>query len=63
MNPLAAAIVQLWPYALAFVVAAAIPRRQGRWERFAIGLSAVLGVAFLRGMWPGTEAPSEPPIE
>jgi NADH-quinone oxidoreductase subunit M len=63
MNPLAAVIVQLWPYALAFVVAAAIPRRQGRWERFAIGLSAVLGVAFLRGMWPGAEAPSEPAIE
>jgi NADH-quinone oxidoreductase subunit M len=63
MNPLAAAIVALWPYALAFVVGAAVPRRQGKGERFAIGLSAVLGVAFLRGLWPGAEAPSEPSIE
>src|SRR6185436_14145967 len=63
VNPLAAAIVQLWPYALAFGVAAAVPRRPGKWERFALGLSAVLGVAFVRGLWPGAEAPAEPTPE
>jgi NADH-quinone oxidoreductase subunit M len=59
VNPLAAAIVQLWPYALAFGVGAAVPRRPGKWERFAIGFAAVLGVAFLRGLWPSAEAPAE----
>lgn len=63
MNPLASAIVETWPYVLAFVVAAAIPSRQGRLERFALGLTAVLGVAFVRGLWPTAELPSEPPAE
>ena len=59
MNPLATAIVELWPYVLAFVIGAAIPQRQQRLERFAIGLSAVLGVAFVRGLWPSAEVPVE----
>ncbi|MEY4550136.1 MAG: hypothetical protein RL685_6331, partial [Pseudomonadota bacterium] len=63
MNPLAAAIVGAWPYALAFAVAAAVPRRQNGWERFALGLSAVLGVAFLRGLWSGAEVTAEPTPE
>jgi NADH-quinone oxidoreductase subunit M len=63
VNPLAAAIVGAWPYALAFAVAAAVPRRQNGWERFALGLSAVLGVAFLRGLWSGAEVTAEPTPE
>jgi NADH-quinone oxidoreductase subunit M len=59
VNPLAAAIVELWPYVLAFCVGAAIPQRQQRLERFAIGLSALLGVAFVRGLWSGAEVPAE----
>jgi len=59
MNPLAALLVGIWPYLLAFAVGAAMPRREGRLERFALGLVAVLGVAFVRGLWPSVE-PSEP---
>jgi NADH-quinone oxidoreductase subunit M len=63
MNPLASAIVEIWPYVLAFVIAAAIPSRQGRLERFALGLTALLGVAFVRGLWPSGQAPAEPGSE
>ena len=59
MNPLASAIVETWPYVLAFLLAAAVPSRQGRPERFALGLIALLAVAFVRGMWPGAPAPAE----
>ena len=59
MNPLATAIVQTWPYVIAFLLAAAIPSRQGRLERFALGLIALLAVAFVRGMWPGAPAAAE----
>jgi NADH-quinone oxidoreductase subunit M len=60
MNPLATLIAETWPYVLVFAVAALIPVRQGRLERFALGLVAVLGVAFLRGLWPGEAAPADP---
>jgi NADH-quinone oxidoreductase subunit M len=60
MNPLAAAIVEVWPYALAFALAALLPLRQGRLERFALGLVALLGVAFVRGLWPGQAPAAEP---
>jgi NADH-quinone oxidoreductase subunit M len=63
MNPLASTIVEIWPYVLAFVIAAAVPSRQGRLERFALGLTALLGVAFIRGLWPSGGAPSEPGTE
>jgi NADH-quinone oxidoreductase subunit M len=63
MNPLASAIVETWPYILAFVVAAAIPVRNVRLERFALGLTGVLGVAFVRGLWPEAAAPAEPGSE
>jgi NADH-quinone oxidoreductase subunit M len=63
MNPLASTIVETWPYVLAFVVAAAVSARQTRLERFALGLTAVLGVAFVRGLWPTAELPSEPSVE
>ena len=60
MNPLATVIAETWPYVLAFAVAALIPVRSGRLERFALGLVAVLGVAFLRGLWPGEADPADP---
>ncbi len=63
MNPLASAIVETWPYVLAFLVAAAIPSRNSRFERFALGLTAVLGVAFVRGLWPSAQPPTEPGSE
>ena len=63
MNPIASAIVETWPYVLAFVVAAVIPSRNSRFERFALGLTAVLGVAFVRGLWPSAQPPAEPGSE
>jgi NADH-quinone oxidoreductase subunit M len=63
MNPLASAIVETWPYVLAFVIAAAVSTRNSRFERFALGLTAVLGVAFVRGLWPSEPLPSEPGSE
>lgn len=61
MNPLAALIVEVWPYLLAFVVAALVPRTLARPERFAIGLVAALGVAFVRGLWPGAAPVGDAP--
>ena len=64
MNPLASVIVETWPYILAFLIAAAIPVRQGRAERLALGFVAVLGVAFVRGLWPSAAEPAaEAPAE
>ena len=63
MNPLASLLVETWPYLLAFVVGAAVPTRQGRLERFALGLVALLGVAFVRGLWPEADAATEPTAE
>lgn len=63
MNPLASAIVETWPYVLAFVIGAAVPVRQARVERFAIGLVALLGVAFVRGLWPTGAPPGDAPRE
>ncbi len=58
MNPLATAMIEMWPYLLAFAVGALVPTRQGRLERFSLGLVALLCVAFVRGLWPG--GPAEP---
>jgi NADH-quinone oxidoreductase subunit M len=63
MNPLASAIVETWPYVLAFVIAAAVPSRKSRLERFVLGLTALLAVAFVRGLWPSAQAPGEPASE
>jgi NADH-quinone oxidoreductase subunit M len=63
MNPVSAAIVQLWPYVLAATVGALIPRRRGRLERFALGLVGVLVVAFVRGLWPDAQVATEPTNE
>jgi NADH-quinone oxidoreductase subunit M len=52
VNPLAAALFQIAPYALAFVVGALIPRRQGAPERIAIGIVAALSVLLVRSLWP-----------
>ena len=60
MNPLATAMIEIWPYLLAFAVGALVPTRQGRLERFSLGLVALLCVAFVRGLWPGgTAEPAE----
>jgi NADH-quinone oxidoreductase subunit M len=59
MTPLAKAIVELWPYVLAFAVGMALPLRRVWYERFAVGLVGLLTVALLHGLWPGAEAPAE----
>jgi NADH-quinone oxidoreductase subunit M len=48
------------PYALAFLFAALLPRRQGMAERFGLGLVAVLTVLFVKGLWPSAGSP--PPV-
>ena len=55
MTPVGKAIFDLVPYVAAFVVAMLIPSRKVRYERAALGLIAVLTLAFVRGMWPGAE--------
>jgi NADH-quinone oxidoreductase subunit M len=45
------------PYALAFLFAALLPRRQGMAERFGLGLVAVLTVLFVKGLWPSVGSP------
>jgi NADH-quinone oxidoreductase subunit M len=64
MNPLASVIVETWPYLLAFLLAWAVPVRHSKLERFALGLTALLIVAFVRGLWPsGEAAAAEPAVE
>ena len=53
MSPLTTALVTLFPYLAAFAIGALIPSRQGALERFALGVVAVLSVAFIGGLWPG----------
>jgi NADH-quinone oxidoreductase subunit M len=48
------------PYALAFIFAALLPRRNGLAERFGLGLVAALTVLFVKGLWPGVGAPADP---
>ncbi|MBX3181246.1 MAG: NADH-quinone oxidoreductase subunit M [Polyangiaceae bacterium] len=58
-------LVQAWPYVAAFLVGALIPRRQSRFERFSLGLVALLSVAFISSLWPekAVEAAAEAPSE
>src|SRR5690349_255808 len=63
MNGLAQVLIEIWPYVAAFSVGALMPRREGKLERFALGLVGVLALALVRGMWPGAEAAEEPPSE
>jgi len=57
MNPLAQALFQIAPYVLAFIVGALVPRRQGKPERFAIGIVAALSVLLVKSLWPGSAVP------
>src|SRR6478752_3886885 len=56
MQPLERAVVEFLPYLLAFAVGAAVPRRQGKPERFAIGITAALSVLFIKSFLPGSPA-------
>lgn len=49
MSPLGKAIIEVVPYLLAFATGAAIPRRQGKFERIAIGIIAMLALAMVMG--------------
>jgi hypothetical protein len=51
-------VFDLAPYALAFLAAFVLPRRQGGVERFGLGIVAVLTVLMVRGLWP---SPAEAP--
>jgi NADH-quinone oxidoreductase subunit M len=44
---------EILPYALAFAVAAVVPRRQGLAERAGLGIVGALTLLFVKGMWPG----------
>ncbi len=59
MRPLERAVVDFLPYLLAFAAGAIIPRRQGKAERFAIGVTAALSILFVRSLWPGPYAESD----
>src|SRR5882672_9744878 len=58
MSPLAAALIDVWPYLAAFSVGALLPRRQGWPERIALGVVGVLAAAIVFGLWPGKGAAS-----
>jgi NADH-quinone oxidoreductase subunit M len=59
MSPLASAVVALFPYLVAFAIGVLLPKRQGTLERFAVGVVAVLALAFVFGLWPGKETEVE----
>jgi NADH-quinone oxidoreductase subunit M len=59
MRPLERAVVDFLPYLLAFAVGALVPRRQGKAERFAIGVTAALSILLVRSLWPGPLADSD----
>ncbi len=63
MSPLAKGLVELWPYLAAFLVGWALPSRQGKAERFALGFIGVLSVALVVGLWPGEGPAGNPPTE
>ena len=58
MSALLSVLVEVWPYFAAFAFGALIPRRQGLWERIAVGVVAVLCAALVGGLWPES-APSD----
>jgi NADH-quinone oxidoreductase subunit M len=59
MRPLERAVVEFLPYLLAFVAGALVPRRQGKAERFAIGLTAALSMLMVTSLWPGASSGDE----
>jgi NADH-quinone oxidoreductase subunit M len=60
MNATARAFFDIAPYALAFAIAALIPRRQGAWERVGLGFVGVLTVLFAKSLWPSASAEPSP---
>lgn len=63
MRPLERAVVEFLPYLLAFAAGAIIPRRQGKAERFAIGITAALSILFVQSLWPAGHPESNPALE
>jgi NADH-quinone oxidoreductase subunit M len=62
MNATASAFFDLAPYALAFAVAALIPREKRAALRVGLGLVAVLSLLFLKSLWPdGARAAGDGP--
>ncbi len=57
MRPLERALIDGLPYLLAFAVGLLVPRRQGKAERFAIGITAALSLLLVKSLWPGVAAP------
>jgi NADH-quinone oxidoreductase subunit M len=63
MSPMVAALLDVWPYVLAFAVGVLLPKRQGLPERLAIGVVGVLSTALVCGLWPSGEGPDSVPQE
>jgi NADH-quinone oxidoreductase subunit M len=63
MRPLERAVVEFLPYLLAFAVGALVPRRQGKAERVAIGITAALSILFIKSFWPGNLVDADPTLE
>ncbi len=63
MRPLERAVVEFLPYLLAFAAGAVIPRRQGKAERFAIGVTAALSLLLVKSLWPGSTPQADPAAE
>ena len=63
MRPLERAVVEFLPYLLAFAVGALVPRRQGKAERVAIGITAALSILFVKSFWPGNLLEADPSLE
>ncbi len=57
MTASARSFFDIAPYALSFLAAALVPRRQGLAERFGLGIVAALAVLFVKGLWPTVGAP------
>ena len=57
MSPTASALFEILPYAAVFALGCLVPRRQGRAERLAIGVVAMLSLAMIRGLWPDASEP------
>ncbi|HMA93443.1 MAG TPA: NADH-quinone oxidoreductase subunit M, partial [Polyangiaceae bacterium] len=63
MNPLGKAIFEMMPYVLAFGVGSVIPARQGKFERIALGMIAVLALALVMGLWSPATSGADVPAE